>query len=635
MKKSGAWRESIIVKTFLFLMLVLTTATVLFTGIGMLFLMDEDAYQGNSREIMERKLTEIADRELDYVRAQSRQSVETLKEMIRERYDDFNLCIVIGQETIVGTYDEDDYMVQKEMYIGPELDELCNVTVYIDNQLPKRDHYRYTYEVFQMLLPNRELFTALACGGVILFPVLLWLWLCTAGYRKGFENLTGTVVSPVWLDLHLVFWGLAGTMYAAFASQGLEWMTRKVDFGELMLFCALALIIGESMIFLLLYDLAARIKMGRWWRNTLTYKVIMFTFGLIKGTCRGVMKTFCGLAVRPKLIVGMVIWLGVEFFGLAVISAYSGRNIPGGVLAACIFEKILILFGVIYLVEKFERLQKAGEAIAEGDLEYKVDTSKMIPSLKQHGENLNRIGEGLGRAVTERMKSEHLKTELITNVSHDIKTPLTSIINYADLLGSGEVSREQAAEYSEVLLRQSRRLKKLLEDLVEASKATTGNLEVNMTACQAEVLLTQAAGEYEQRFEDKQLQLVVRKPEEEIWIRADGRHLWRVFDNLLNNICKYAQENTRVYLSLERMEGKAVITFRNTSKYQLDVSTDELMERFVRGDKSRNMEGNGLGLSIAKSLVELQKGNMEIVVDGDLFKVILTFAVTQKPEEAE
>ncbi len=180
---------------------------------------------------MERKLTEIADRELDYVRAQSRQSVETLKEMIRERYDDFNLCIVIGQETIVGTYDEDDYMVQKEMYIGPELDELCNVTVYIDNQLPKRDHYRYTYEVFQMLLPNRELFTALACGGVILFPVLLWLWLCTAGYRKGFENLTGTVVSPVWLDLHLVFWGLAGTMYAAFASQGLEWITRKVDFG--------------------------------------------------------------------------------------------------------------------------------------------------------------------------------------------------------------------------------------------------------------------------------------------------------------------------------------------------------------------------------------------------------------------
>ncbi|MBO4292306.1 MAG: sensor histidine kinase, partial [Lachnospiraceae bacterium] len=331
----------------------------------------------------------------------------------------------------------------------------------------------------------------------------------------------------------------------------------------------------------------------------------------------------------------MVLWLGVEFFGLAVISAHWGRSIPVGVPAACIFEKILILFGVIYLVEKFESLRKAGEAIAEGDLEYKVDTSKMIPSLKQHGENLNRIGEGLGRAVTERMKSEHLKTELITNVSHDIKTPLTSIINYADLLGSGGVSSEQVAEYSEVLLRQSRRLKKLLEDLVEASKATTGSLEVNMTACQAEVLLTQAAGEYEQRFEDKQLQLVVREPEEEIWIRADGRHLWRVFDNLLNNICKYAQENTRVYLSLERMEEKAVITFRNTSKYQLDVSADELMERFVRGDKSRNMEGNGLGLSIAKSLVELQKGNMEIVVDGDLFKVILTFAVTQKPEEAE
>ncbi|MBO4290412.1 MAG: hypothetical protein J5898_00735, partial [Lachnospiraceae bacterium] len=236
MKKNGAWRENFIVKAVLFLMLVLTTTTVLFSGVGMLFLMAEDAYQGNSWEIIERKLTDIAYRDLDYIRACSRQPVESLKEMIRERYGDMNLCIVMGEETIVGSYDEGDYMVQREIYVGPELEEICNVRIYIDKRLPKMDYYHYTYEVLQLLLPNRELFTVLACGGVILFPVLLWLWLCTAGYRRGFENLAGTVVSPVWLDLHMVFWGLAGSMYVVYASEALEWMSRKVDFGELMLF---------------------------------------------------------------------------------------------------------------------------------------------------------------------------------------------------------------------------------------------------------------------------------------------------------------------------------------------------------------------------------------------------------------
>ena len=226
------------------------------------------------------------------------------------------------------------------------------------------------------------------------------------------------------------------------------------------------------------------------------------------------------------------------------------------------------------------------------------------------------------------MKSEHLKTELITNVSHDLKTPLTSIINYADLLGTQNADPEQVAEYAEVLLRQSKRLKKLLDDLLEASKATTGNLEVNLEPCEISVLLSQAVGEYEQRFEEKQLALIVRQPEESVVITADGRHLWRVFDNLLNNICKYAQENTRVYLTVEKDEREVRIIFRNMSKYPLELSAEELEERFVRGDKSRHMEGNGLGLSIAGSLTELQGGHMDITTDGDLFKVILKFPVS-------
>jgi signal transduction histidine kinase len=229
-------------------------------------------------------------------------------------------------------------------------------------------------------------------------------------------------------------------------------------------------------------------------------------------------------------------------------------------------------------------------------------------------------------AVAEKMKSERMKTELITNVSHDIKTPLTSIINYADLIGKERTDNDNIKEYTEVLLRQSERLKRLIEDLVEASKASTGNLEVELAPCEASMFITQIAGEYEEKLEKSGLTLVTKINCDSIKIMADGRRMLRVFDNLMNNICKYALENSRVYLSLDAQENNLVmITFKNTSKAELDMSPEELMERFVRGDQSRNTEGNGLGLSIARSLTELQGGTFDISIDGDLFKVILTF----------
>jgi signal transduction histidine kinase len=267
---------------------------------------------------------------------------------------------------------------------------------------------------------------------------------------------------------------------------------------------------------------------------------------------------------------------------------------------------------------------KASEKMADGDLSYKVDTSKMFFDFRKHGENLNKISEGMSKAVDERIKSEHFKTELITNVSHDIKTPLTSIINYVDLLGKEELNNEKATEYLEVLERQSSKLKKLIEDLVEASKASSGNLSVNNEKLEAGVFITQTVGEFEEKLSAAGLELIINKPEEPVYILADGRHLWRVMDNLMNNICKYAQPMSRVYVNLEA-DTKVHITFRNISKYPLNLSGEELMERFVRGDKSRNTEGHGLGLSITQSLIKLMNGEMDITVDGDLFKVILTF----------
>ena len=275
---------------------------------------------------------------------------------------------------------------------------------------------------------------------------------------------------------------------------------------------------------------------------------------------------------------------------------------------------------------QWKRVREGTGRIVGGDPDFKIDTHKMYSDLARHAGQLNDLGAAIGNAVDERIQSERFKAELITNVSHDLKTPLTSIINYVDLLKKQDIDNPKAQEYIEVLDRKSQRLKKLTEDLVEASKASTGNLEVNLAPCQPGVLLTQAAGEYEQKLKDAGLDLVTRQPETAVTILADGRRLWRVFDNLMNNICKYAQRGTRVYLTLEERDGQAVISFKNTSRAPLDIPAEELLERFVRGDAARGGEGNGLGLSIARSLTELQKGTLELTVDGDLFKVVLRFS---------
>ena len=253
----------------------------------------------------------------------------------------------------------------------------------------------------------------------------------------------------------------------------------------------------------------------------------------------------------------------------------------------------------------------------------------MFLDMKDHAININNINDGIAKAVEERMKSERFKTELITNVSHDIKTPLTSIINYVDLLEKEEIENETAKEYIGVLSRQSARLKKLIEDLLEASKASTGNISVSLTQLELGILLSQALGEYDEKFSNSNLQVVLNKTDDLLLVMADNRHIWRVFDNILNNISKYAQPNTRVYIDAKRNGKNAEISFRNISKDALNISGDELMERFVRGDSSRNTEGSGLGLSIAKSLTEVQKGNLKIQIDGDLFKVYIAFPLSE------
>ena len=274
--------------------------------------------------------------------------------------------------------------------------------------------------------------------------------------------------------------------------------------------------------------------------------------------------------------------------------------------------------------ERYE-IQHAIEKIAAGALDTTLDVEQFHGQERGIAASVNNIRAGLSEAIQERIRNERMKADLITNVSHDIKTPLTSIVNYVDLLKRENLENENARNYIRVLDEKSQRLKQLTEDLVEASKASTGNLSCTLEPTDVNVLLGQVMGEYEGKLEAGQLEPIVLEDPSSPKILADGRLLWRVFDNLLSNICKYAMPGTRVYLSSAVENGKVVICFKNISRSALNISADELMERFVRGDSSRNTEGSGLGLSIAQSLTSLQQGTFALSVDGDLFKASVTF----------
>lgn len=511
------------------------------------------------------------------------------------------------------------------------------VTLTANPSLPKEDEYALIYHQAEQLYDNRNVIPVVCCAGTILALLCFIFLLCSAGHKNGREGITPSAIHEIHLDVYtvVVAVGAFTGLYLAFG-----WIGMNPGMINLIV---LVVLFAAEVIWCTLYfmELAIRLKMGKWWQNTILYRVFRFFGRFCKRVFRGIVKLIRGIPMVWRTALLCLAVCVAEFFGLILF--YNDRVV---LLFFWAIEKFILCGAITFVALMCKELQEGSEALADGDLNYKLDTSHMVLSFKEHGENLNSIGEGISAAVEQRMKSEHLKTELITNVSHDIKTPLTSIINYADLIGkevSGDAKdtgdgagtetaqeREQhISEYAEVLLRQSQKLKKLLDDLLEASKATTGNLEVHPEVCDVSVLLSQAVGEYEQRFSEKKLETIVKQPEETVKVMADGRHLWRVFDNLLNNIYKYAQAGSRVYLNVEHDGQNANIIFRNMSAYPLEMSPEELEERFTRGDRSRHMEGNGLGLSIAKSLTELQKGDMEIVTDGDLFKVVIMLPETK------
>lgn len=461
------------------------------------------------------------------------------------------------------------------------------------------DHMKYSVYVILAL-------------SLIVFVASLVYLVSAAGHKKDQEQVQGSFLCKVPADLFTVIFLAAEVSLAV----GISLLGNAGSPDNYVFYAAAILFLllcGGWLALGYLLDFAVRIKLGKWWRNTLIYKVLRSIY-------RGWNKVGENKSILWK---GLAIFLGVNFLEVLIFVVFGVDY--SKIMIVWFAEKAVILFAGGEILIQMKRLQEGGKHIAEGDMDYQIDTEHMLPALKEHAADLNRINEGVSKAVNEKMKSERFKTELITNVSHDIKTPLTSIINYVDLLEKEEIPNENAKEYLEVLERQSARLKKLIEDLIEASKASSGSLSVNLEKLEAGVFLVQTVGEFKEKTEKNKLDLQIKKPGEPIYIMADGRHFWRVIDNLMNNICKYAQPETRVYINLEQTGEKVQITFRNTSRYPLNISSEELMERFVRGDSSRNTEGNGLGLSIAGSLMELMHGKMQLFVDGDLFKVVLEF----------
>ncbi|WP_163257728.1 HAMP domain-containing sensor histidine kinase [Clostridium sporogenes] len=318
-----------------------------------------------------------------------------------------------------------------------------------------------------------------------------------------------------------------------------------------------------------------------------------------------------------------IIFIMVLSFLLAVFTLLGFYN---NILIASIITILYIALLIRYLFKKADYLNeilKATKEITCGNLDYIIKEHKG-DILGKIAHNINNMKEGYKRSLEEQVKSERLKTELITNVSHDLKTPLTSIINYIDLLKKEDLSKDEVNAYISVLDRKSERLKFLIEDLFEASKMSSGSIELNIERIDVTALLKQALGEFQQKIKKSSLQLKF-KCNNKAYANLDGKKTWRVFENLINNIIKYSEPNTRVYIDLIQTDTKIIITMKNISHYEMNFTSDEIFERFKRGDKSRNTEGSGLGLAIAKSIVELQGGNLNINIDGDLFKVIIEF----------
>lgn len=445
-------------------------------------------------------------------------------------------------------------------------------------------------------------------AGIILFAAKLTLRYKGAG--KGMPVATITDLLPFEIAFGLAFGGFMGTLALMafvynFAGDG---------------FYAIPVCGGAGVLFFLdmvTGSLAARAGERRLADSLL----IVWLFKKLIKLAEAFFTKFPMFSGLEKICSGLMI---IQVIALFAVAANTSNGF---------WELALILFLLTVAIDAFVLLaffqmkdvKKNLKAAALGKYEDMCEIKNALPQIKDYMTAIDDIEVGQRNAAERLLKSERMKTELITNVSHDLRTPLTSIVNYVDLLDREKLDNEKAAEYIEVLKRQSAKLKKLTDDLIEVSKATSGNIEMKLEDCDVSVLIGQAEGEFSDKLKARDLKLEISGTEEPVNVTADGRYLWRVFDNLLSNITKYAMPGSRVYIDVVKKDEHTSVIFKNISEEKLNITADELMERFVRGDSSRSTEGSGLGLSIADSLMKMMKGELVVTVDGDLFKAECRF----------
>lgn len=517
---------------------------------------------------------------------------------------------VVGETNTTKTGDfftngsaESPVTVKSFKYESPYNEKIYEVQYELDENIPKGS---YLYNLNLLYSHKNQVLFGSIFFGIISLALLVYL-VMAAGHRQGTDEIVLNVQDRIPLDLYYFIAVWVMVLSAILVANGINGIWYYYEKGNYIFFAAViyfVIVAGMAIFLATVLTTVSRLKKGKFWRNTVSFIFIRYSFKVLK-KLKNIAFDF--LNAIP------LVWGAMLFLFITMIVNLAR------VLGFIVVYDIVALLVVVKFAKMAVNLEKAAEEMANGNINFKADVKDMRWRFKKHAQNLNSLNKGISLAVEKQMKSERLKTELITNVSHDIKTPLTSIINYVDLLQK-EHTPEEEKEYIDVLSRQSGRLKKLIDDLIEASKASTGNINTEMKPLMASEIIYQSAAEYDERLKKAELDLIIGVPEEEKEVTADGRLLWRVMDNLLSNACKYAQSETRVYIDLKQDSRETVISVKNISKNRLNIDASELMERFVRGDSSRNTQGSGLGLNIARSLIEIQNGSFDISIDGDLFK---------------
>lgn len=505
----------------------------------------------------------------------------------------------------------------------------------VDERFPIQDAFYLDKKLYDEYAPyiNKA---AVVLGMSVLLIIFSLVWLTITAGRKNSEEgiylnafdrwkteLAAASVIAVWF-FPVMFWGSSGMLVSNYLSNTTDFMSATLGYsyeyasGYLPTTEDIIVLSGAAaytMIFFLIgyLSLVRRIKAGEVWRNS-----------LLRALIRGFLIFWNHRTVTVRTMAAVIGVLGIHWF-LAL-----SRNSLLAVLVLVI-DGGLVYYTVLNGLAK-DRIAGGIQKMAEGDLEYQIPLEHLKGEQLEIAKMLNDIGSVLQKAVEKSVKSERLKTDLITNVSHDIKTPLTSIINYVDILKREKIEDLKIQGYLEILEAKAQRLKTLTEDVVEASKVSSGNISLERMDVNLVEMINQTAGEFAEKFEHKNLELIQTLSDEPAIIHVDGRRMWRVLENIYNNAAKYAMPGTRIYADLRIDQEEVVFSLKNISEYPLNFSADELTERFIRGDVSRSTEGSGLGLSIAKSLVQMQGGKLELYLDGDLFKVTIRFPKVEKKD---